>query len=310
MLPIRIQDARNKPFPLYDPARKRLIAAGADRGGTGLGVVTEATGRKARGQTGTGALSAQIAYSLALVFIALLAFLNFRRGSYGFGVFMLCLLAYTFFELFIKRWYRRWRHKEQIVRALIAFDRCGSCGYELKGINTQDDGCLVCPECGAAWRADKRRSDDPPRWVRPKPWHRKYVHDDRGWRCRPSFGIRPSLLGRNAKRKRLLLRTSGALGWASYVSGALILLVLVGGLVLGFVFADAVIALAALGVTIVLLLLQTVLWPVAWWVSGERMRLALLDRGMCVCCDAALPEEPESDGRRVCQTCGSAWLSP
>lgn len=30
---------------------------------------------------------------------------------------------------------------------------CGSCGYSLGSLSAQPDGCLVCPECGAAWRA-------------------------------------------------------------------------------------------------------------------------------------------------------------
>lgn len=29
---------------------------------------------------------------------------------------------------------------------------CAQCGYELKGLPKADDGCTVCPECGAAWR--------------------------------------------------------------------------------------------------------------------------------------------------------------
>jgi len=29
---------------------------------------------------------------------------------------------------------------------------CGSCGYGLDGAQVADDGCILCPECGAAWR--------------------------------------------------------------------------------------------------------------------------------------------------------------
>ncbi|GJM18987.1 MAG: hypothetical protein DHS20C14_12000 [Phycisphaeraceae bacterium] len=29
---------------------------------------------------------------------------------------------------------------------------CWSCGYDLKGLPAAADGCVVCPECGAAWR--------------------------------------------------------------------------------------------------------------------------------------------------------------
>lgn len=29
---------------------------------------------------------------------------------------------------------------------------CWSCGYDLRGVPAGEDGCLVCPECNAAWR--------------------------------------------------------------------------------------------------------------------------------------------------------------
>ena len=226
------------------------------------------------------------------------------------GVFWLLVLSYMLFELFLKRWYRRWRHREQILRALRALDRCGSCGYELKGIGVQEDGCQVCPECGAAWRADKVRSEGEPRWVRPKPWHRKYVHDDRGWRCRPYFGVRASLLGRGMKRRRLLLARSGPLGWVSYSLGYLVLVVLVAGIASAYLTEEWIILLWVMGFAFAGLVTQAILWPVAWWVRCEPMRLALLERGMCVCCHSALPGEAEPDGRRVCALCGSAWLTP
>lgn len=30
---------------------------------------------------------------------------------------------------------------------------CGSCGYSLDMLRPERDGCVVCPECGAAWSA-------------------------------------------------------------------------------------------------------------------------------------------------------------
>jgi hypothetical protein len=41
----------------------------------------------------------------------------------------------------------RWR-----AGAIAAIGRCPSCGYELAQLPIEPDGCVVCPECGAAWR--------------------------------------------------------------------------------------------------------------------------------------------------------------
>ena len=30
---------------------------------------------------------------------------------------------------------------------------CNSCGHSLHGLAPVEDGCLVCPECGAAWKS-------------------------------------------------------------------------------------------------------------------------------------------------------------
>ena len=35
--------------------------------------------------------------------------------------------------------------------ALVVIGRCPSCGYDLTELPREDDGCVVCPECGAAW---------------------------------------------------------------------------------------------------------------------------------------------------------------
>ncbi len=34
----------------------------------------------------------------------------------------------------------------------MAINRCTACLYDLSAAPTEDDGCTVCPECGAAWR--------------------------------------------------------------------------------------------------------------------------------------------------------------
>jgi Zn-finger nucleic acid-binding protein len=43
---------------------------------------------------------------------------------------------------------------ERIARVHVRAELCGSCGYELRGIAPEADGCTVCPECGGAWSVE------------------------------------------------------------------------------------------------------------------------------------------------------------
>lgn len=38
------------------------------------------------------------------------------------------------------------------AKILLTINRCASCGYSLKELPLADDGCTICPECGAAWK--------------------------------------------------------------------------------------------------------------------------------------------------------------
>lgn len=46
----------------------------------------------------------------------------------------------------------RWKHAASLATEYIRAGICGSCGYALSGLTPGDDGCVVCPECGGAWR--------------------------------------------------------------------------------------------------------------------------------------------------------------
>lgn len=61
---------------------------------------------------------------------------------------------------------------EGFVRAALRVHRCPGCVYDLSTIAAQDDGCRVCPECGAAWR-DRRPRPSPVPLVRPAPQPRR-----------------------------------------------------------------------------------------------------------------------------------------
>lgn len=51
---------------------------------------------------------------------------------------------------------RDWQSDESLRRG-----HCAQCGRALAGLTPQPDNCIQCPECGAAWKAD--RVGKPPR---------------------------------------------------------------------------------------------------------------------------------------------------
>ena len=44
---------------------------------------------------------------------------------------------------------KRMRH---VTTAMLKHSTCPHCGYNLRGLPTDDDGCNVCPECASAWK--------------------------------------------------------------------------------------------------------------------------------------------------------------
>lgn len=54
------------------------------------------------------------------------------------------------------------------ARAALSARRCPACGYDLAAAEPEPaDRCVVCPECAAAWSADRlgRQAEPPPRIV-------------------------------------------------------------------------------------------------------------------------------------------------
>lgn len=42
--------------------------------------------------------------------------------------------------------------RKGVIAGARAVERCACCAYVLSEIEAADEGCAVCPECGAAWR--------------------------------------------------------------------------------------------------------------------------------------------------------------
>lgn len=44
-----------------------------------------------------------------------------------------------------------------VAEALVSYGRCGSCGYMIRDLPRDESGLTTCPECDAAWRAERFR---------------------------------------------------------------------------------------------------------------------------------------------------------
>ncbi len=93
---------------------------------------TPPLGLKDRIPTGLGL--ALIAISIAFVFAGALAI--FVVGG--------C------FAIWMLWWFIAGR--QQAAESLVAHGTCACCEYELVGLPIEPDGCVVCPECSAAWK--------------------------------------------------------------------------------------------------------------------------------------------------------------
>jgi hypothetical protein len=49
----------------------------------------------------------------------------------------------------------RERKFSKIADIHLRHGRCAGCGYALQDLPTDEDGCIVCPECNAAWNAGR-----------------------------------------------------------------------------------------------------------------------------------------------------------
>lgn len=84
------------------------------------------------------------------------------------------------------------RKMSRIVWRWLARECCPGCGRTLAGLAREADGCVVCPECGAAWNG-YGLSAEHPFWSPPetitadKDGDRPIIFDERGWKY--SFGM-------------------------------------------------------------------------------------------------------------------------
>lgn len=145
---MRIQDARGNWLPLKVP---HLRYAGGDERLARRMAWGEYARRDAASRSHVEVLAQQMVLSLCCVGLMYLAAMY--AWDSPFTAFLLVALAMICFA-------GAWRvpaslhaaRRRTLDQALTLMGYCPSCDYPLDGLSRDADGCIVCPECGGAWR--------------------------------------------------------------------------------------------------------------------------------------------------------------
>lgn len=220
----------------------------------------------------------------------------------------------------------------QVARTAVAEGVCGSCAFSPEGAPAGPDGHTVCPECGAAWRADRIVS---PHWRKPAvvvlrpsvlPWimpgvrraNELFTPDDRGRFVQTPdsrlMTVRHDLLATVPEdEQRELARSIRRNGRWWRVLLTLVLFSLPG--YFGYLAWLAHTHGETVGAWILGVLSAVLLLAVASVLAGSafcgpvRTARVIVRRGRCGSCLTPLEGAPGDDqGRRVCDHCGAAWL--
>lgn len=226
------------------------------------------------------------------------------------------------------------RYRRQLGASYVAEGVCGSCGYSLRGLVREDDGCVVCPECGGAWSEDRIVA---PVWDAERPslppemhaWKRFAMHvprramrtigDARGrlvpvadpnlrvWRTtRDPEALAPArgALKRVGLTWRIVVALLALVPWSGVVS--LVVLSLREDAPMGALEVVVGALLLVLGAGIVLASVRGDLFRPPRTVAKTLLRFAL-----CPACGDDLQHGRHlADRCTVCRTCGATWTPP
>ncbi|MFZ4572927.1 MAG: hypothetical protein ACOYN0_00935 [Phycisphaerales bacterium] len=229
----------------------------------------------------------------------------------------------------------RWLTKRKVDAGLsaTAVDEgfCGSCGYSLRSTPAHEDGCIQCPECGAAWKADRITRphwDTGPMAVEYKVgfWERVWyatpsrefltVADDRGRYVR-SLDRWLRYLGPERRAKWGEARIAEAIRRLARIGRPRRLVIGLAQLILTLVPPFTFVFLFRSNPLLLIFGTTFVPWAaVVFWllVRGSRACSAdlvvreIAGMGYCGACGESLETAPvEADGCRVCPECRAAW---
>lgn len=213
-------------------------------------------------------------------------------------------IAWWVLRLTLGKWRRTQRIRAQLS-GLLRRDCCGSCGYPLRSIEVDADGCRVCPECGGAWNTRE--------WETPRSSARGATMHPQVRTASGEMAMFRSDLDEAAAWREAFAKVPIPLRWRLGGTGerATIVLLCVGGvaIVISLMIANqGVGVLRVFPPTVACVLL--VLWlqrRVFRW-SMERKVRVMTRRGTCPCCGGALVEGFTARyAEKRCGACRNSW---
>lgn len=237
----------------------------------------------------------------------------------------------------------RRRVAPHLAATAVAEGLCGVCCYSLRDLPREGDGCVVCPECGSAWaaqritrpfwempaaarsRAEGGRAEVGSNWLvrfltlTPPPGQ-LLCPDDRG-RFVSVVDSRLWLVPRTKRNEldpdeaRLIRRDLRRIGVIPRTLVALAPLSVAA--FLGYGVSTAIrerdrglLTVAACGFALFLVVGLGLCWSHAFY-NPRRAARALAARCRCASCTRSLRGLPsDEDGCTVCPRCGASWLAP
>lgn len=207
-----------------------------------------------------------------------------------------------------------------LAACLAAHGLCGACGYDLHTVAPEPDGCVVCPECGAAWHSDRFVLQD----VDPRPsiplaalaarGHSPAAPgstDDRGVPMRRRWGW-PPVWPLNDSPAHRELETFATTAMRRFHGRVLPIAALAWALVLLLIVRNSSpLDTLEIGIsTVVTFLIAAIVCFAVSRIYRDRIMLREVRRmGLCPNCGRTLPagSPPTFDGCTVCPGCRLAW---
>jgi len=148
-------DDRSKPCKIADLSAKQIIWRAL-----GLPSVTPNPVLKAE-EKRTAGIEITVTVVGGLIGWALWSVLITRYTRPRFGILIdfvalstCCVVVGMIFWYFLLNRIRRERFPH-IAEIYLSAGKCAACAYKLAGLKPEQDGCVVCPECSAAWNATR-----------------------------------------------------------------------------------------------------------------------------------------------------------